>query len=165
MSKDSSTSFIGGANHKFITLIFLLTLLFLHQHLVAIDLNHKYTMLYDTHTSSNPSLCFLRRSNYGLAHPLENCEILRVVVREDFSEDMADQLIHDILSITEDLSKDSTSAHLAHIGSKSQNSSSGGAAGASSSSSKHPSHSKLSKNISKPDAGRGHKHGGYAKQC
>jgi hypothetical protein len=92
-------------------------------------------------------------------------QILRVVVREDFSEDMADQLIHDILSITEDLSKDSTSAHLAHIGAKSQNTSAGGAAGASSSSSKHPSHSKLSKNISKPDAGRGHKHGGYAKQC
>jgi glutamate decarboxylase len=48
--------------------------------------------------------------NYGLPKNLETVDILRVVVREDMSEDMVDQLVHDILSITEDLMQEGTPA-------------------------------------------------------
>lgn len=48
--------------------------------------------------------------NYNLPKGLEDIEILRVVVREDMSEDMVDQLVHDILSITEDLLTEGTTA-------------------------------------------------------
>lgn len=48
--------------------------------------------------------------NYNLPAGLQDVEILRVVVREDMSEDMVDQLVHDILSITDDLCQEGTSA-------------------------------------------------------
>ena len=88
-------------------------------------------------------------------------DILRVVIREDFSEDMADQLIHDILSITEDLLKDTASAHLALV--------SKGDAQADEAQAKTQGkdvrHAKLSKSLHKPPPGRGEKGKGYAKQC
>lgn len=91
---------------------------------------------------------------------MEQVQILRVVIREDFSEDMADQLIHDILSITEDLTKQgSAQFNLAHL------SSGGGAHATSAANSKHPAHSKLSKITHNPGHNRGVKGKGYAKQC
>lgn len=78
-----------------------------------------------------------------------------MVVREDFSEDMADQLIHDILSITEDLANKSSSyAHLANLSSSDQVQ--GG---------KNQNHTKLSKVPHHPGHNRGTKGKGYAKQC
>ncbi|SAM86190.1 related to GAD1-glutamate decarboxylase [Ustilago bromivora] len=44
--------------------------------------------------------------NYNLSPDLENVEILRVVVRENLSESMIEQLVYDIVTITESLEKD-----------------------------------------------------------
>ncbi|KIR57851.1 glutamate decarboxylase [Cryptococcus bacillisporus CA1873] len=44
--------------------------------------------------------------NYPLAPNCENTEILRVVVRESLSGDLARKLVHDILQVTEDLLND-----------------------------------------------------------
>ena len=41
--------------------------------------------------------------NYALAKNLEQIEILRVVIREELSEDMIDQLVKDIIEIHESL--------------------------------------------------------------
>jgi glutamate decarboxylase len=90
---------------------------------------------------------------------MTDVEILRVVIREDFSEDMADQLIHDILSITEDLASDSAAAHLAHLSTESHQPKQGD------SGNPNARNSNLSKNLHKPAKGRGHKSHGYAKQC
>lgn len=87
-------------------------------------------------------------------------DILRVVIREDFSEDMADQLIHDILSITEDLTKDTASAHLALVSKGDAQQQEGHQADG-----KHSRHANLRKNPHKPPHGRGVKSKGYAKQC
>ncbi|SCZ97211.1 BZ3500_MvSof-1268-A1-R1_Chr4-2g07063 [Microbotryum saponariae] len=45
--------------------------------------------------------------NYELPPDLSNVEILRVVVREQFSEDLVERLVIDLIEITEDLIKDS----------------------------------------------------------
>ncbi|SPO37649.1 related to GAD1 - glutamate decarboxylase [Pseudozyma flocculosa] len=54
--------------------------------------------------------------NYGLSPDLEQIDILRVVVRENLSETMVEQLLVDILSITEGLEQDHSLAKLASHG-------------------------------------------------
>lgn len=49
--------------------------------------------------------------NYELAPDLQNVEILRVVVRENMAEVLIDQLVTDIIEITESLASKSSSAH------------------------------------------------------
>lgn len=44
--------------------------------------------------------------NYALSPDLEDIDILRVVVRENLSESMIEQLVYDIITITEGLEKD-----------------------------------------------------------
>lgn len=100
--------------------------------------------------------------NYGLAPPMSSTEILRVVIREDFSEDMADQLIHDILSITEDLTSNSAASHLAQLSSSSDGQTIQSAAA---SSHRNARHANLSKQLHRPPPGRGDRGQGYAKQC
>jgi len=87
--------------------------------------------------------------NYELAPALEQIEILRVVVRENMTEVLVDQLISDLMEITEDLTKADSPTHalnaLGH-----------GPAGTSKT---EHSHGKL-------DKGEGSKSSGtYAKQC
>jgi len=55
--------------------------------------------------------------NYELAPDLEQVQILRVVVREHMTGLLIDQLVADIIEITEDLAKENSSAHgLATLG-------------------------------------------------
>ncbi|KAF9466420.1 glutamate decarboxylase [Collybia nuda] len=49
--------------------------------------------------------------NYELAPGLEKVEILRVVVRESMTEVLIDQLVADIIEVTENLASKSSSAH------------------------------------------------------
>jgi len=49
--------------------------------------------------------------NYELAPALEQIEILRVVVRESMTEVLIDQLVADIIEVTESLASKSSSAH------------------------------------------------------
>jgi len=56
--------------------------------------------------------------NYNLPPSLEKVDILRVVVRENLSEDSIERLVCDIMEITEDLMKnESSSRHLAQLAS------------------------------------------------
>jgi len=56
--------------------------------------------------------------NYELAPDLEKIEILRVVVRENVSEVLVDQLVGDLMEITENLVEKESSAHtLSSLGS------------------------------------------------
>jgi glutamate decarboxylase len=84
-------------------------------------------------------------------------EILRIVVRENLSEDMIDLLVHDIMTITESLIEEhSTDAHLASVVKKTQDKSSQKSEG---NKKHHPRrHAQL-------DHGSGVKATGYAKQC
>ncbi|EJD02107.1 glutamate decarboxylase [Fomitiporia mediterranea MF3/22] len=49
--------------------------------------------------------------NYELAPNLQNVDILRVVVRENFSEALVDRLVTDIIELTEGLMKDDSPVH------------------------------------------------------
>ena len=49
--------------------------------------------------------------NYELAPNLEHIEILRVVVKENFSEVLCDRLVSDIVEITEQLIEQDSPAH------------------------------------------------------
>jgi len=49
--------------------------------------------------------------NYDLAPDLSQVDILRVVVKENFTEALLDRLVADIIEITEDLTNQSSSAH------------------------------------------------------
>jgi len=49
--------------------------------------------------------------NYDLAPDLNQVDILRVVVKENFTEALLDRLVCDIVEITEDLTKQDSSAH------------------------------------------------------
>jgi len=49
--------------------------------------------------------------NYELPPALEKVEILRVVIRENITEVLIDQLINDIIEVTEQLAKSESSAH------------------------------------------------------
>ncbi|CEH17328.1 glutamate decarboxylase [Ceraceosorus bombacis] len=83
--------------------------------------------------------------NYELAPDCQSIQILRVVVRSNLSEDMIDQLITDIMSITEDLvDSSSASAHLANH---------------------HHKHKNIRKEPHSLPAGSGNVPTGYAKQC
>lgn len=91
--------------------------------------------------------------SYNLCPDLAEVNILRVVCREDLSEDMVDQLVHDILSITESLTKgDSIEAHLeGAVNQKTKH--------------EHKSHTNLRKHPHTLPEGSGTKGHGYAKQC
>ncbi|ORY88356.1 glutamate decarboxylase [Leucosporidium creatinivorum] len=52
--------------------------------------------------------------NYELPPNVENVEILRVVVREQFSEELVERLVFDIVEVTEDLIKEAKSKIPAH---------------------------------------------------
>ncbi|EIW85268.1 glutamate decarboxylase [Coniophora puteana RWD-64-598 SS2] len=86
--------------------------------------------------------------NYELAPDLEHVEILRVVVRENMTEALIDQLVSDIVQITQDLVDKSSSTHaLDMLGAQNHHRSS------------HHTSGKL-------DEGSGSKSSGtYAKQC
>ncbi len=59
--------------------------------------------------------------NYNLSPDLEHIDILRVVVRENLSESMIEQLVYDIVTITESLEKEGKEGgfrHLAEVTSK-----------------------------------------------
>ncbi|KAH7915995.1 pyridoxal phosphate-dependent transferase [Hygrophoropsis aurantiaca] len=49
--------------------------------------------------------------NYELAPDLENVQILRVVVRENMSEELVDRLVNDIVEVTHDLMNRESSTH------------------------------------------------------
>lgn len=91
--------------------------------------------------------------SYNLCPDLAEVNILRVVCREDLSEDMVDQLVHDILSITESLTKtDSLDAHLeSAVNQKTKH--------------EHKRHTNLRKHPHTLPQGSGVKGHGYAKQC
>jgi glutamate decarboxylase len=58
--------------------------------------------------------------NYDLAPDLGHVDILRVVVKENFTEALLDRLLCDIVEVTEDLSSEDSSSHaLATLGDKS----------------------------------------------
>ncbi|KAK0531989.1 glutamate decarboxylase gad1 [Tilletia horrida] len=101
--------------------------------------------------------------NYNLSPNLEHIDILRVVCRENLSESMIDQLVHDILSIVEDLADaSSTTSALAALMHKEP----GQAQGQSKHGHKHSHHStKLTKELHHLGEGQGTKPVGYAKQC
>ncbi|KAK9895308.1 glutamate decarboxylase [Cystobasidium minutum MCA 4210] len=68
--------------------------------------------------------------NYALPPNAQNTEVLRVVVRENFSEELLDLYLSDLIAITEGLMKsDSSSARLAMLGSKKRHESTEAAAG------------------------------------
>lgn len=57
--------------------------------------------------------------NYALPPNAQNTEVLRVVVRENFSEELVDLYLTDLIAITEGLmNTDSSSARLAMLGDK-----------------------------------------------
>ncbi|EST07358.1 Pyridoxal phosphate-dependent decarboxylase [Kalmanozyma brasiliensis GHG001] len=53
--------------------------------------------------------------NYNLSPDLEDIDILRVVVRENLSESMIEQLLVDIITITESLEKEGTEGGYRHL--------------------------------------------------
>lgn len=102
--------------------------------------------------------------NYNLSPDLEDIDILRVVVRENLSESMIEQLVYDIITITESLEKQGKEGgfrHLAEVtshaegttGKKDEEKSSGGKNGA---------HDKHRGGLPKRS---GIKAKGYSKQC
>lgn len=97
--------------------------------------------------------------NYNLPKGLEDVEILRVVVREDMSEDMVDILVHDILSITEELLTHGSSAQaMATLSNKAKD------AQAPAAHHKHK-HSHLRRHIARPPHGTSAHEGNQGKQC
>ncbi|SPO31582.1 related to GAD1 - glutamate decarboxylase [Ustilago trichophora] len=53
--------------------------------------------------------------NYNLSPDLEDIDILRVVVRENLSESMIEQLVYDIITITESLEKEAKEGGFRHL--------------------------------------------------
>jgi glutamate decarboxylase len=105
--------------------------------------------------------------NYELSPDCDKIEVLRVVVRETMTEDMVSQLVHDVLSIAEDLEdKDSSSSQLALLGQGS-----GSEAQQKEDKFKHKGkhgnkkHMDLERNAARMDKGTGVKATGYARQC
>ena len=87
--------------------------------------------------------------NYALAPNAQNTEVLRVVVRENFSDELLDLYLTDLIAIVEGLmTTDSPSARLAMLGSKRHHDTAEGAAG-------HSGHKE----------GEAVKPTGYARQC
>lgn len=76
---------------------------------------HDYALL---HVLTHPTPSTLQIvPNYNLSPNVEKIQVLRVVVRETLNEAMVEQLVRDILEITEELeNKDSPQAALASIG-------------------------------------------------
>lgn len=102
--------------------------------------------------------------NYNLAPGLEDIDILRVVCRENLSESMVDQLVHDILSIVEDLADASSST--ATLAALMHKDTADPAKGQHKHGHKHSHHStKLTKELNHLGEGKGVKSRGYAKQC
>lgn len=103
--------------------------------------------------------------NYNLPKGLENVEILRVVVREDMSEDMVDQLVHDILSITEDLLHEGSSAErLSAVSSSQSGSVSSLMRGYAAKRDSHK-HTDVRKHATRPAIGTAAHEGNAGKQC
>ncbi|KAJ1024137.1 hypothetical protein NDA16_002976 [Ustilago loliicola] len=103
--------------------------------------------------------------NYNLSPDLEHIDILRVVVRENLSESMIEQLVYDIITITESLEKEGKEGgfrHLAEVTSKHAEGTTGHKDAESSSGEKSGAHDKHRGGLPK---GSGVKAKGYSKQC
>ncbi|GAK67430.1 glutamate decarboxylase [Moesziomyces antarcticus] len=106
--------------------------------------------------------------NYNLSPDLEDIDILRVVVRENLSESMIEQLVYDIISITESLQKDAGDGgfrKLAQLTSKHVSPPVGTTAekdAARSTGHPNPAHDKHRGGL---PHGSGHRAKGYSKQC
>ncbi|KDN53133.1 glutamate decarboxylase [Tilletiaria anomala UBC 951] len=101
--------------------------------------------------------------NYSLSAPMTDVEILRVVVRENLSEDMIDLLVHDLMSITESLTDNSSpEASLASVISKSNKTTADKHAHGPTNIPHHKHHPRHQHSLEK---GSGTKAVGYAKQC
>ncbi|GAC94259.1 glutamate decarboxylase [Pseudozyma hubeiensis SY62] len=103
--------------------------------------------------------------NYNLSPDLEDIDILRVVVRENLSESMIEQLVYDIITITESLEKEGKDGgyrHLAEVTSKHHEETTGGKDGKNSTGHHNAAHDKHRGGLPK---GSGVEAVGYAKQC
>ena len=103
--------------------------------------------------------------NYNLSPDLEDIDILRVVVRENLSESMIEQLVYDIITITESLEKQGKEGgfrHLAEVTSKHADGTQGAKDAQKSSGHQNAAHDKHRGGLPK---GSGVKAKGYSKQC
>ena len=103
--------------------------------------------------------------NYNLSPDLEDIDILRVVVRENLSESMIEQLVYDIITITESLEKEGKEGgfrHLAEVTSKHTEETTGAHDKKHSTGHHNAAHDKHRGGLPK---GSGVKATGYSKQC
>ncbi|SNX87806.1 related to GAD1 - glutamate decarboxylase [Melanopsichium pennsylvanicum] len=103
--------------------------------------------------------------NYNLSPDLEQIDILRVVVRENLSESMIEQLVYDIITITQSLEKDAKQGgfrHLVQVSSKHGEGMQGEKDDRDSTGGKNGAHDKHRGGLPK---GSGVKAKGYSKQC
>ncbi|GAC76287.1 glutamate decarboxylase [Moesziomyces antarcticus T-34] len=106
--------------------------------------------------------------NYNLSPDLEDIDILRVVVRENLSESMIEQLVYDIISITESLEKDAGDGgfrKLAQLSAKHTEPPSGSTAAKDAARSTGHHNAAHDKHRGGLPHGSGHRAKGYSKQC
>lgn len=106
--------------------------------------------------------------NYNLSPDLEDIDILRVVVRENLSESMIEQLVYDIISITESLQKDAGDGgfrKLAQLSAKHTEPPSGSTAAKDAARSTGHHNAAHDKHRGGLPHGSGHRAKGYSKQC
>lgn len=134
---------------------------------LRVDLLPFATLYADTlYTFLHPHSTHPPVPNYALSPNVDNIEVLRVVVRETLTEDMVSQLVHDILSITEDLlDKDSSAQSLATLGASGKEQSLAMQATTSGGKAKHTKHADLNRHPHRLEKGSGVKATGYSRQC